>query len=468
MNRYVTPNDEGLMGCCDSDSIQNAVNLAAKTGIGRVLIPRFNERTGKPLWEIEKAVILSSDVEIILDNCKLRQADGACDNVFRSHLITADAQEPSAQLHDIRIIGRGTAVIDGGIHNGITERAYHRKEDARHPSMNNMILLANVRNFVVEGISFENQRFWALNLGYAEYGRLSNLHFYCECENPNLDGIDLRDGCHDIIIENITGQSGDDLIALSAIGFGLFTENRLSSYGFAVSNASKDIHDITIKNVIGTSVDCAIIALRATDGRKLYNVTIDNVHDVDNGALEAGKCFPAYPKATIDMDIRRIRKGNHPYALLRIGQHGYYKNRANILGEVYGITATDLHSRGGVAIMVNVSLKDSYFGNIHADNDVDYIVTTKSGRVKQKYGADMENVVFENIFYNNADNDFATAFDFDTNQEVHTLKNVVINRAFLGNCQNIFNMKQKGNVIFRELYGKHIETQNGEVFGTEE
>jgi hypothetical protein len=88
--------------------------------------------------------------------------------------------------------------------------------------------------------------------------------------------------------------------------------------------------------------------------------------------------------------------------------------------------------------------------------------------VKQKYGADMENVVFENIFYNNTDNDYATAFDFDTNQELHTLKNVVISRAFLGNCQNIFNMKQKGNVIFRELYGKHIETQNGEVFGTEE
>ena len=165
------------------------------------------------------------------------------------------------------------------------------------------------------------------------------------------------------------------------------------------------------------------------------------------------------------MEIRRKREGNHPYALLRIGQNGFFKERANILGEVYGIIATNLYSRGGVAIMINASLKDSYFGNIHADNDVDYVVTTKSGRTKQKYGADIENVVFENIFYNNTDNDFATAFDFDYNEENYTLKNVIVSRAFLGNCKNPFSMRQKGSVVFRELYGKTVENKSGEIFG---
>ena len=464
MKRYVTPNDAEVVATSDSESIQNAVNFAVEYGIGRVVIPRMNERTGKAQWDIDRAVILASEIEIELDNCYIRQVDGVADNVFRSHLINEDAQESGAQLHDIRIVGKGKAVIDGGVHNGITERAYN-KEGGRHPSLNNMILLRNVRDFVIEGISFENQRFWAINLGYAEYGRLSNLHFWCECENPNLDGIDLRDGCNDIIIENITGQAGDDLIALSAIGAGVFDAERERGFRFSVSERSMDIHDITIRNVIGTSVDCAIIALRASDGRKLYNVTIDNVHDVDNGALEAGKRFPDYPKASVNMEIRRKREGNHPYALLRIGQNGFFSERANVLGEVYGITATNLHSRGGVAIMVNASLKDSYFSNIHADNDVDYIVTTKSGRTKQKYGADMQNVVFENIFYNNTDNDYATAFDFDINEERYTLDNVIINRAFLGNCKNVINMNQNGNVIFREIYGRHVEKQNGEVVG---
>lgn len=461
---YVTPNDEGIMGKSDSESIQNAVNYAVSSSIGRVVIPKMNTRTGKSIWDIDSAIILDSCLEIVLDNCLLRQTDGCFDNVFRSHLITENAQEPSAQLHDIRIIGRGKAVIDGGIHNGITERGYVHN-GGTHMSVNNMILLLNVKNFVIEGISFENQRFWAINLIYAEYGRLSNLHFWCECENPNLDGIDLRFGCHDIIIENITGQSGDDLIALSAIGSRVFTSDKSSAYPFTVSGRSQDIHDITVRNVIGTSVDCAVIAMRASDGRKLYNITIDNVHDVDNGALEAGKCYPDYPKATINMDIRRKREGNHPYALIRIGQNGYYNNRANVLGEVYGITATNLYSRGGVAIMINASLKDSYFGNIHADNDVDYIVTTKSGRVKQKYGADIQNVVFENIFYNNTDNVYATAFDFDYNTENYTLENVMIIRAFIGNCQKPFNIKQKGSVIFRDIYGKNAEMQSGVIVG---
>ena len=464
MCNYVTPNDNGIIGNSDSESIQNAITFAAESEIRKVLIPRINKRTGKNIWDIEKAIILTSNIEIILDDCMLRQADGVFDNVFRSHATTEEAQDASAQIHDVRIIGRGKAVIDGGIHNGIIERDYVTK-GGKHMSLNNMILLLNTKNFVIEGISFENQRFWALNFAFAEYGRLSNLHFWCECENPNLDGIDLRNGCHDIIIENITGQSGDDLIALSAIGCTMFTADRESGYRFSICGRSEDIHDITIKNVIGTSVDCAIIALRATDGRKIYNVTIDNIHDVDNGALEAGKAFPEYPKATIDMDIRRNRKGNHPYALLRIGQHGYFRERANVLGEVYGITATNLYSRGGVAIMINVSLQDSYFSNIHADNDVDYVITTKSGRTTQKYGADIKNVVFENIFYGNTDNEYATAFDFDINQTQHSLENVIINRAFLGNCKKIFNLKQNGRVIFHDLYGQNVKTQSGEIFG---
>ena len=127
MKSYVTPNDTYIVGLSDSESIQNAVDYAAREGRGRVVIPRMNERTGKAIWDIEKAVILSSDIEIVLDNCLLRQADGVADNVFRSHLVNEDAQDISAELHDIRIIGKGRAVIDGGIHNGITESKYNKQ-----------------------------------------------------------------------------------------------------------------------------------------------------------------------------------------------------------------------------------------------------------------------------------------------------------------------------------------------------
>ena len=52
---------------------------------------------------------------------------------------------------------------------------------------------------------------------------------------------------------------------------------------------------------------------------------------------------------------------------------------------------------------------------------------------------------------------------FDVNEENYNLKNVVINKAFLGNCQNVFNVKQKGKIVFNNIFGKHVENQSGEV-----
>lgn len=84
MKNYITPNDVGVIAASDSQSINNAVKEAIKNGVRRVLIPRINERTGEARWDIDEAIILESDLEIVLDNCYLRQTDGSFDNVFRN------------------------------------------------------------------------------------------------------------------------------------------------------------------------------------------------------------------------------------------------------------------------------------------------------------------------------------------------------------------------------------------------
>lgn len=85
MERYfVTPNDEGIMDTTDSRSIINAVAFAKQQNYNKVVIPRFNKRTGKCQWDIDETIILPSDMHIVLDNCYLRQADGSMDNVFRN------------------------------------------------------------------------------------------------------------------------------------------------------------------------------------------------------------------------------------------------------------------------------------------------------------------------------------------------------------------------------------------------
>ena len=121
MKEYYTPNDDEIMGSSDSESIQNAVDEALKTGIGKVVIPKLNKRTGKALWEVDSAVILSSNIEIILDNAYILQKEGSMDNVFRNFEEDKIRKSYKEEQHNIIIRGTGNAVIDGGKHNGLTE-----------------------------------------------------------------------------------------------------------------------------------------------------------------------------------------------------------------------------------------------------------------------------------------------------------------------------------------------------------
>lgn len=461
MNKhYIDPNQAEIMGITDSQSIQNAVDHAHRTGVNCVCIPRLNERTGKDVWEIDQAIILPSDMEIVLDNCVLRQADGSFDNVFRNFGdIVTEGHTMAEQRRNIVIRGQGNAVIDGGNYNGLSEKT-SGKNGYPHITRNNAILFYNIRNFVLENFQIRNQRWWAINLIHAEQGRISNLNIEGQCHCANQDGIDLRVGCSEIIIEKITGQAGDDMIALSAIGN---SASRTGiTYMYRVEGHDEDIHDILIRDLIATSVECAVIALRNSDGRKIYNVTMDNIHCTDHYALQDGKKFPEYPTYKINpFDITRNRKGNSPYALIRVGQSGYFGKRDSILGELYNLHATNLHADQGCVILANVALQNCYFGNIYAGNDVDYIFTTKSARVSQRYGADLKNVVIENVFYDNVDNDHATAFDLDINDKECRAENLFVRTAFLGNCKNAFHVACDGEIRYRDVHGTHIEQEDG-------
>lgn len=454
----VTPNQ--FIGHTDAESIQNAVNFAHEKGVNSITIPRINERTGELIWNIDKAIILPSEMEVVLDNCYLRQSDGCKDNIFRNFADPeTEGHTLAEQKHHIVIRGQGHAVLDGANPNGLTQKTSWLDGNP-HVSRNNLILFYNIRDFVIENLELRNQRWWAINLLHAERGRISQIHFAAECDRRNQDGIDLRLGCSNILIEKITGQAGDDVVALSAIDH---PENRQGmGWMYRVEGHELDIHDIIIKDIIATSVECSVIGIRNTDGKKIYNITIDNIHCNDNYAAEDGKLFPDYPKFKLhDFQIRRIRKSNAPYTLMRLGQPGYFRERPNQLGELYNVHATNLHMHMGCVVLCNVSLENSYFGNIYAENDVDYIFTTKEAQDDRVYGADLRNVVIENVFYQNRDNDFATAFDFDINEKEFKAENVVIHNAFLGNCKKIFNMKLEGEVQYNGLHGSHVEKESG-------
>ena len=275
--RTIYASDERFWGADDSQTIQNAVDYAEQTGLGQVIIPRFNERTGKPLWDLPRAVLLPSDMTIILDGCHLRHADDTMDNLFRNrNMWTELGRKLEGEQHDIHILGRGNALIDGGKHNGIFEQ-HLRDNPEKYKSMlyQTPITFSNVRRVEVRGIRFFETRYWAVCFHFCSWGIVSDLHFENSGIYENQDGVDLRVGCEFFTIQNITGWTGDDVVALTAL-----PEGRSKTQ--LVEGKSNDIHDVTIQNIIASSHGCGIVRLLCEDGAREYNVTIDGIKDTTN------------------------------------------------------------------------------------------------------------------------------------------------------------------------------------------
>ena len=246
--------------------------------------------TGK--YIIDRAVRLPSNITLILEDCHLRLADGCFSNIFVNENHGTELGKTEAGKNtNITILGRGEAILDGGEYNGLSERT-ERKNGLPPIYKNNLLLFTNVDGFKISGISCRNQRWWSLNFYYCSNGHLSDIDFaasdigidergnvyhglkrerYDEVLVKNADGIDLRVGCHDIVIENITGFTEDDTIAIT----GLYGTYELE---FAVEGASTDIHNVIIRN-IRSSAFCTIVRLLNQSGVRLYDIDIDGVYD---------------------------------------------------------------------------------------------------------------------------------------------------------------------------------------------
>ena len=349
MTEYVTP--RAHFSASDAQNIQNAIDTAAATASRRVRIPRVNERTGKELWVIDETIRLPSDIEILFDNAHLVLADGCFCNMFMAK--GGDSAEKS--LRNITLRGRGNAVLDGGHYNGLSEKSC-KQEGNPHISVNTMLLFANVENLDVEDLTLARQRWWAVTNIAVRHARFDRIRFAAELsrvdENgvhhpnelpahpremyvKNADGIDLRIGCSDVLIEDISGFTGDDTVALTALG------GFERDLGLFPAGLSPDIHDVTVRRVDSETFGCATVRLLNHNGNKLYNVTVE---DITNRHTE---------------DIFRS------HAAVSIGDKNYAE-QLNALGDTHHITVKNVRSEAQLGVSLCRYLSDSAIENIEA------------------------------------------------------------------------------------------------------
>jgi len=364
MKEFISPNDQALFGTTDSETIQNAITAAEADGCRKVIIPRFNLRTGKNEWRIPVSIKLPSDFTLILRNCYMVQETGVYDNMFTNSLSAKEPHTMEDEQHDITILGEGNVCLSGGVHNGLLENNAMRYGLPRI-WVNTMFLWINVRNLRIENLHIERHRWWAMTHLYCRDVKLKNIDFFSAPHVPNMDGIDLRVGCTGFEIENITGRTGDDTVAMTALS-GRYER------ACGVEGKPSDISHVKIRNVISDPFRMLNVRVLNQDGNQVYDIDIDTIMDSSEFVSKA-----------------------KPKAAIGIGTQGsVYTNLAHAkLEDTHDIHARNIYTRGSIAVRFDEFCCDSSFKNVKTFN------TNVVGISTSGVGCHLQNVVFDGFYY---------------------------------------------------------------------
>ncbi len=323
-------------GITDSDILENAIKNRHEDGI--VVIPPRKSPTSpeRDYWLIDRAILIPENTTIIMQNSKIKLSDRCRDNFFRSANCGIGIEFPE-KMCNIHIRGEGLCVLEGADHpraTGDSTKLLHAPcphlpedicrvadwipDERRKPDKLDFgdihnhsygtdagkdgesqygdwrgigILFANVQNFSISNLKLVKTHGWGISVEECSNGCIEKIDFdatmYKEIDGmamnmENQDGIDIRNGCHHIVITDITGQTGDDVIALTAIASSTYKPGGSLRNTHVMHNdwtkREKDIHDIVIRNVIAHSYLCYIVRLLPVM-TSIYNVVIDGVID---------------------------------------------------------------------------------------------------------------------------------------------------------------------------------------------
>ncbi len=290
----------------DTERIQAAVNRAAAT-TGRIVISH-NSSNNSNRWMLDSAIALPSNITVLLENCVIQLSDSCRDNMFRSKNVGVGITDPE-RISNIKIIGIGDVLLKGadnpratgdGNRTLVLENQPGRvsygsdaeKEGVKQKGdwRNIMILMAYVDGFEMKNVNIQNAHAWAVSFERTLNAQISDITFNCPSSQVvngkevfirNRDGINLRHGCKNFRINNISGITEDDFIALSILGLdsenpegGTLNSTMVTSRKW--EGTEDDTENIYITNIVCKSLTRAV-AIRANDIASINHVYIDGI-----------------------------------------------------------------------------------------------------------------------------------------------------------------------------------------------
>ncbi|APC41520.1 hypothetical protein [Clostridium estertheticum] len=305
----------------DSQVIIDCLNFCSLFGKRTII---FDQKD----WNIDEVILLESDTTIIVDGCTIKQKDNVFDNVFRGNNLTIDPSNPYgaalsvADIKNIKILGINNAKIIGC---NINKTGVNPIKQINELMIGDVwgwrtlqISLSKCDGFEISGFAFTQQRCWAIGLDKCSNGSVHDLNIVST--RINGDGVDLRAGCHNIDIYNITGQTWDDGVACSALSLGnypvggwAYPMEPTNGLNASMNIRDLDIHDITISNITlgGVVASTHDVILLCANGLRVYNIQVNDIIETNVGVREAViYIITGYGGGYVDNDLNSIRVNN--------------------------------------------------------------------------------------------------------------------------------------------------------------
>lgn len=307
----------------DSDAIRKCLSAAANEKKRTVI---FDRKT----WMIREAILLPSDTTVIVDNCTIKQVDETFDNIFRGDNLVLDPENPYhdpldvKELSHIRIIGKGKAVLEGP---DVNKVGYHTALEEEQKMVGDFwgwrthqISISRCKYFELGNLAILKTRGWAVSFDLSENIYIHDIEFFSRVKNG--DGIDFRSGCHNCLVENITGETSDDTVACTALASRiLLPPPPKNKYLYCSEPARKlrkrdpedfDISNVIIRNVCTQGSEHELICLAAR-GNQVHHVLIENIGEPENGTgwrEAAVKVYTGYGSGYNPGDLHHITLKN--------------------------------------------------------------------------------------------------------------------------------------------------------------
>ncbi|OIO98185.1 MAG: hypothetical protein COZ06_19715 [Armatimonadetes bacterium CG_4_10_14_3_um_filter_66_18] len=337
---FVTPN--AFQGS-DIERVNAAIRAAAGTGT-RVVIPRRNHTADgeRDVWLLDSAILVPSDTTLELDNCHLKLSDRCRDNMIRSANCGRGITEIEP-VRDIHIRGIGNVLLEGADHPRATgdsaktlgKQTYGTDAGVEGESQtgdwrNIGILLAFVEGFRIENLRIKDSHCWAISLERCAFGTVRDVHFESSGSKMidgkrerilNQDGLDLRQGCHDLTVDGITGHTGDDLVALTDIvgrtgGVAGSDTSTMVSAPICREGGADDIRNVLLTNIRGHCAGHHVVRFLNAGGLRIHDVVLNGLIDTSpadrpcKATIKIGDSNPAWGGVTPLGDTTRFTLSN--------------------------------------------------------------------------------------------------------------------------------------------------------------